>query len=202
MQIIHLLCQSSGICQSSVIWHYIRPVLSGIMSGQCHPALHQASVTRYYVRPVLSGIMSGQCHPALHQASVIRHKICFQCHPPLYLFPVSSDICQASVIRHYIRPVLSGIMSVQCHLALHQASVIRYYVRPVSSGTISVSSVIHHYVCFQCHRVLCMSAMSSSTMSVSSVTRHNRSILVMWLEYRLLDTEVDRSNPGMRMLCP
>ena len=30
----------------------------------------------------------------------------------------------------------------------------------------------------------------------------NRSILVMWLECRFLDTEVEGSNPGISMLCP
>ena len=29
-----------------------------------------------------------------------------------------------------------------------------------------------------------------------------RSILVVWLEFRFLDTEVDGSNPGISMLCP
>ena len=33
-------------------------------------------------------------------------------------------------------------------------------------------------------------------------TKSDRSILVMWLECRFLDTEVDGLNTGISMLCP
>ena len=40
------------------------------------------------------------------------------------------------------------------------------------------------------------------TAKATSVMCQNWSILVVWLECRFLDTEVDSSNPGNSMLCP
>ena len=46
------------LCQSNIIWNYVRAILYGIMSEQYYMELCQSNVIWNYVRAILYGIMS------------------------------------------------------------------------------------------------------------------------------------------------